>query len=282
MGPMKAPWLPLERVVLAWALFLALGVGVVLWSRPTPPPLEERLAQGGEVRLGRGVFRLGRSLELGAGLRLLGAGPQATRLVLADGVTLGIPLGRGVQLEGLGLEGEGGMDAGALLRVPPTSQLVGKGLEVRSLGGRPLLLEVGGVAQLAHCLLDGGDRGVRVGVAVGKGGRVLLEDCTLRAAIQAGLVVAPQAQAELRGGQVGPNGHNGVLVASGGSLRAEGVYFRDNPFAAVTVLGESRVELRANRAEGGRYALALALGARPLLEDNQWGTRAVVARIEAP
>lgn len=272
------------RAVLVWVFLLGVALAFTLLTRPGPPPLAQRLAQGGEVRLGAGTFRVERPLELGPGLRLVGAGPDRTRLVLAPGAFLALPLGvgRGVRLEEVALEREGNAEAAEeppVLQVPATSRLEARALVLKGEGRGTSLLWVRGEASLKGCRLEGGPRGVRVALVLAEESRVALEECLVRNAIQAGVVVPGKAHLDLRGGQVGPTGHNGVLVYPGGSLRAEGVLFTGNPFAAVAVMGEAEVYLRGNRAEEGRYALAVAPGAKPLMEDNQWKTRAVVARV---
>lgn len=271
----------LYRTLFLGLLVLALGLALSLLLRPAPPPLADRLRAGGEVRLPPGTYRLEGSLELGRGLRLLGAGRERTRLVLAPGAYLQAPLGAGATalLRDLTLEREGeDREAPPLLVVPQASRLELAHVVLRGNLGEGLLF-VRGEARVQGSLLEGGPRGVPTVVALAPGGRAVLEDTALRHGIQSALAVAQGARAELRGGEVGPTGHNGVLVQAGGALLAQGVYFRDNPNAAVAVLGKAEVVLKGNRAEGGRFALVLGPGAEPLLEANQWKTRAAVARV---
>lgn len=270
------------RALFLGVLFLVLGLALSLLLRPAPPSLADRLRAGGEVRLPPGTYRLEGALELGRGLRLLGAGRGRTRLVLAPGAYLQTPIGAGAValLQGLTLEREGEeREAPPLLVVPAASRLeLAEALLRGNLGGG--LLFVRGEARVRGSLLEGGPMGVPTVVALAEGGLAVLEEVTLRYGIHSALAIASGARAELKGGQVGPTGHNGVLVQAGGSLLAEGVRFLGNPNAAVAILGKAEVVLRHNRAEGGRYALVLGPGAQPLLEGNQWQTRAVVARVE--
>lgn len=272
MSPYRALLVGSTLLLLAFALTLAL--------RPSPPSLAERLRAGGEVSLPPGTYRLEAPLELGRGLRLLGAGRERTRLVLAPGLHLQAPLGGEVLLRGLTLEREGEVrEAPPLLEVPATSRLVLEDAALRGNLGMGLLL-VRGEAVLRDSLLEGGPKGVAVALSLGEGGRASLEGTVLRNAIQAALVLTGGSRAEVRGGEIGPTGHNGILVQPGGRVRAEGVRFLGNPYAAVAILGEGEVVLKGNRAEGGRYALVLGPGAKPLLEGNEWATRAIAARVE--
>jgi hypothetical protein len=265
----------MARVLLPFLALLALAL--LLYPRlfspsPSPEALRARLLQGGKVGLPPRAYTMEggevvRNLELrGEGARLRLRSP----LVVYPGVAL--------RLWGVGLEGEG---LPFLLRLAPGARLEAEGVEARCEGCRAVVVAEGQV-EAVRTLLDGGARGAQVVLSLGDGARARLEEARLRGGIQACLLLQGKAEAEVLGGEVGPSGHAGVLVLGAGRYRLQGVAFRDNPTAALVVLGEgAEGRLEGVRVEGGRYALYLGEKApAPVLgAGNVFRSRQVVGRL---
>lgn len=269
----------MARALLTFGLLALLALGLALYPRlrpPSPEALAARLAQGGRVVLPRGEAVLP-SLDLVRDV-VLAAPPGGSRLRL-EGPLVVFP-GVRARLEGVALEAAPGF-GGPLVRVAPGGGLGLEGAELRCEGCQAVAV-VGGEVEARRTLLDGGARGAQAVLVLGEKARARLEEVRLRAGVQACLLLQGRAEAQVLGGEVGPSGHAGILVLGAGRYRLEGVAFRDNPTAAVVVLGEgAEGRLEGVRVEGGRYALYLGEKApAPVLgAGNVFHARKVVERL---
>jgi len=269
----------MARALLAFALAVLFALGIGLYPRfrpPSPEALAARVAQGGRVVLPPGETLLP-PVDLVREVELL-APPKGARLRLGGPLTV-FP-GVRARLERVVLEAAPGFP-GPLVRVAPGGRLLLEGVEARCEGCRAVV-EAEGQVEAVRTLLDGGARGAQVVLSLGDGARARLEEARLRAGIQACLLLQGKAEAEVLGGEVGPSGHAGVLVLGAGRYRLQGVAFRDNPTAALVVLGEgAEGRLEGVRVEGGRYALYLGEKApAPVLgAGNVFRSRQVVGRL---